>query len=98
MKGLDYLSVSKQGTIAPGEVTGRFIYFDDHSLDMPTTIQISDRTSRLLVLLKEKTGQPSYDKALREVLKEHVKTPRSLAGAYPQLRWSKRDRMKFRGE
>ena len=68
---------------------------------MPTTIQISDRTKRLLVLLKGKTGKPSYDNALREALKEHVehvKIPRSLAGVFPDLKWSKRDRMKFRGE
>ena len=41
----------------------------------------------------------SYDQVLRELLERSLKTPRSLAGAFPELSpWSKEDRMKFRDE
>ena len=63
---------------------------------MKTTIQVSDKTMRQLIQLKERLKKASYDAALREVLAEHMETPRSLAGAFPGLTWSKEDRMQFR--
>ena len=68
---------------------------------MATTIQVSRITTQLLASLKEKGefAGKSYDNILRELLNEHMKSPDSLAGAYPQLKWNKEtDRMKFRGE
>ena len=65
---------------------------------MKTTIAVSDKTRRLLGVLKGESGK-SFDKIIREILAEHMPGPRSLAGAYPQLKWNKEtDRMKFRGE
>ena len=57
---------------------------------MPTTIQVSEITRQRLASLKEKSGK-SYDNILREMLAKYMKSPGSLAGAYPQLKWSKKD-------
>ena len=64
---------------------------------MPTTVQVSEITRQLLASLKEKSGK-SYDKILREMLAQYMKSSGSLAGAYSHLKWSKKDRMKFTGE
>ena len=67
---------------------------------MMTTIQVSDISKRRLDLLKKQSGGKSYDKILQEILQELVdlESVSSLAGAFPGLTWSKKDRMKFRGE
>jgi len=64
---------------------------------MPTTVQVSEITRQLLASLQKKSKK-SYDKIIREMLAQYMKSPGSLAGAYPQLKWSKKDRMKFNGE
>ncbi|MGK0208819.1 MAG: hypothetical protein ACI83O_000073 [Patescibacteria group bacterium] len=58
-----------------------------------TTIQISETTKRMLMIIKEKQKQ-SYDKVLQEILPQHINTKKSLAGKFSQLKnWSKEDRM-----
>lgn len=66
---------------------------------MPTTIQVSEKTKRMLITLRGQLKQSSYDKALQEILPPILDTPSSLAGKFPDLgSWSRKDRMKFRGE
>tara|TARA_Y100000310_G_scaffold330815_1_gene403149 strand:- start:197 stop:391 length:195 start_codon:yes stop_codon:yes gene_type:complete len=64
---------------------------------MKTTIQISEATKRMLNAIR-KEADKSYDKVLQEVLPNHLETPQSLAGKFPELKWSKADRMKFKDE
>ena len=52
---------------------------------MNTTIQISDQTHRRLRLLKESTDKSSYDQILQDILKEHLTSPKTMAGAFPGL-------------
>ena len=51
---------------------------------MKTTIQVSDSTKRVLDTPEVK-HRKSYDKMLQEILPGHFDTPRSLAGAFPDL-------------
>ena len=61
---------------------------------MPTTIQVSEITRQLLASL-QKRSKKSYDQIIQEMLAVLMKSPDSLAGEFPQLRWDKKDRMKF---
>lgn len=64
---------------------------------MSTTIQISEVTKRMLNSLR-KDSKKSYDKILQEILPTKIDAPKSLAGIFPDLKWSKNDRMKFEDE
>lgn len=64
---------------------------------MATTIQISEVTKRMLNSLR-KDSKKSYDKILQDILPNKLDTPKSLAGKFPDLEWSKKDRMKLKNE
>lgn len=53
---------------------------------MKTTIEVSDSTKRMLASLKRQLKKNSYDEVIYDILLEEVDTPRSLAGAYPDLK------------
>ena len=72
-----------------------FVVIMDHS---KTTIQVSDSTLRMLVLLRRRLNKSSYDEVLQEILPSHLGTPFSLAGAFPALRWLKKDRLQTKGK
>lgn len=65
---------------------------------MKTTIQVSQRTHLMLKALKENWNASCYDAVIQKCVEKRLKIPRSLAGTFPNLTWSKEDRMKFRGE
>ena len=55
-----------------------------------TTVQVSHETLRLLVLLKQKHRKNSYDAVIREIARDHLDISASMAGWYPNLKWSKK--------
>ncbi len=64
---------------------------------MPTTIQVSDSTKRILDMLKEKERADSYDVVIAEMAKEKLKIPKSMFGKVKLSPYSReKDRMKFR--
>lgn len=64
---------------------------------MSTTIQVSEITRQLLASLQRKSKK-SYDQIIQEMLAVFVKSPDTLAGEFPQLRWNKKDRIRFNEE
>ncbi len=67
---------------------------------MKTTIQISDRTRRMLAKLKHALGEASYESTLARLLREKLGIPGKIFGAYPDIpEWSEmRERDDATGE
>lgn len=67
---------------------------------MPTTIQISNQTRQLLEILKEKQNAKSLDIIIKSMAEEKTKIPKSMFGAYKNLKsWNKeKDRIKLGDE
>ncbi len=66
---------------------------------MVTTIQISETTKQLLVMLKEKEHTDTYDELIRRLVHEHHPIPTSMFGSIPGWKWNKKtDRAKTHDE
>jgi hypothetical protein len=63
---------------------------------MATTIMLSESTKELLDMYKEKEHAASFDVCVRELLLGHLKIPKSMAGAFKGMKWTKADRAEFR--
>lgn len=64
---------------------------------MPTTIQVSDSTKRILEMLKEKEKADSYDAVISKIAKEKLKLPKSMFGRVKLTPYSReKDRLKTR--
>lgn len=65
---------------------------------MVTTVQVSDRTKRLLKQLQSRSSK-SYDQIIQELVLEHEGVPRSLFGKHKNLpSWTKEDRVQLKHE
>ena len=74
----------------------KFLKLEEPLQPMATTIQVSDATHRRLKILKERDRKGSYDQVIREAASELLpNVPKSLAGIFPDLESSKKDRLNF---
>ena len=64
---------------------------------MKTTIQISNSTRRMLNTVRREENK-SYDEVLREILSKLLNSSESLEGKYPEIKWSKKNKLKFKHE
>ncbi|MBI5389527.1 hypothetical protein HZB01_04060 [Candidatus Woesearchaeota archaeon] len=60
---------------------------------MATTIAVSDTTKQLLDRLKKEEALDSFDAVILDLAKERIKSPPSMFGAVPSLKWKSQDRM-----
>lgn len=50
---------------------------------MPTTIQVGEKTLRLLRRIKEKFKAKTYDEAINRLISKKTDIPRSMFGVHP---------------
>lgn len=66
---------------------------------MPTTIQVEEKTLRLLRRIKEKSGSKTYDEAINKLISKKTDIPRSMFGVHPEMRpFTEEDRLKAHDE
>ena len=70
-----------------------------HSIVMATTIQVDEKTLKLLKQLKGRLKVKTYDALIRKLLSKKSDVPESMFGVDPGLRpFSEEDRLKFHDE
>lgn len=60
-----------------------------------TTIQVDRKTLQILDIVKRKYKAPSYDKTILRLTEKEIKVPKSMFGAYPNLKKFVRDENDF---
>lgn len=66
---------------------------------MATTIQVDEKTLRLLRQMKGRLGVKTYDELIRKLLSKKKDQPHSLFGIDPEMRpFSEEDHLKFHDE
>ena len=64
--------------------------------NMPTTVQVSEKTLQMLNKLKEEMRARSHEEVIRTLISERKKIPSSMFGSNPRLKpFSREDEAEF---
>jgi len=64
--------------------------------DMPTTVQVSEKTLQMLNKLKEEMRARSHEEVIKTLIFERKKIPSSMFGSNPRLKpFSREDEAEF---